>query len=221
MLKMDHVSYGYKGKKGHIDKLILQELTLEFKQGALYAVCGDSGIGKSTTLALLGGLEKPVSGKILVDGNDIRDIGYARLRREYISFIFQNYHLFNYLTAVENTLMPLSKKNNIGGKNQAISILESLGICCEEQNRPIFKLSGGQKQRVAIARALITDAPYILADEPTGNLDKKNAIHIMEILQNLAHKQNKCVVIVTHSDLVKKMSDCRIPLDNLLQKTGD
>lgn len=215
MLKMDHVSYGYKGKRGQIDRLILQELTLEFKPGVLYAVCGDSGIGKSTTLALLGGLEKPVSGKILVDGKDIKDIGYARLRREYISFIFQNYHLFNYMTAVENTLMPLIRQRTLDNKNQAISILQSLGIFHEEQDRPVFKLSGGQKQRVAIARALITDAPYILADEPTGNLDKKNAVHIMEILQSLVHEQNKCIVVVTHSDLVKNMSDCCIPLDNL------
>lgn len=216
MLKMDHVSYGYKGKRGKIERLILQNITLEFKAGVLYAICGDSGIGKSTTLALLGGLEKPVSGEVLVDGNDIRNIGYARLRREYISFIFQNYHLFNYMTAVENTLMPLSKKNNRDNKKQAISILQSLGISHEELYRPVFKLSGGQKQRVAIARALITDAPYILADEPTGNLDKKNAVHIMEILQSLAHKQNKCIVVVTHSDLVKSMSDSCIALDNLV-----
>lgn len=216
MLKMDHVSYGYKGKRGKIERLILQDITLEFEAGVLYAICGDSGIGKSTTLALLGGLEMPISGEILVDDDDIRNIGYARLRREYISFIFQNYHLFNYMTAVENTLMPLTQKRNRDNTDQAISILQSLGISHEELYRPVFKLSGGQKQRVAIARALITDAPYILADEPTGNLDKKNAIHIMEILQSLAHKKNKCIVVVTHSDLVKNMSDSCIVLDNLL-----
>lgn len=214
MLKMDCVSFGYKNKRRKVDTLVIENLTLEFTPGKVYSIYGDSGLGKSTCLALLGGLEQPLSGRILLDGVDIKDIGYNRLRRDFVSFIFQDYHLFSYMNAIENTIMSLSSKRTVELCNieRAKTILTSLGLDERDQNRPISKLSGGQKQRVAIARALITDSTYILADEPTGNLDKENTINILEILQHLAHNEKKCVIIVTHSERVKKMSDCCIPL---------
>ena len=215
MLIMEHVSYGYKNKKKKIEKMIIEDMSWEFKPGVLYCIYGESGVGKTTLLSLLGGLESPTTGKILLDGTDIKEVGYNTLRRKYVTYIFQDYHLFPYMTGIENVMVAMeeNKKNKKVQKEKAIELLEALGIEKSEMERKVTKLSGGQKQRVAIARALATNAQYILADEPTGNLDTKNTDNIISILKELVQKENKCVIVVTHSNKVKKQSDICIDLD--------
>lgn len=215
MLKMEHVSFQYYSKKTKSSKPVIKDLSLDFEVGKLYTIYGESGIGKTTCLALLGGLEKPTEGKITLDGTDIAQIGYNTLRQKYVSYIFQNYYLFPYMNAVENVMMamPSKKSEKNSNINTIHELLDKLSIPSEDRNRPVFQLSGGQQQRIAIARALSSGATYILADEPTGNLDEKNSDNIMHILRQLVD-EGKCVIVVTHSERVKQMSDVCISLEN-------
>lgn len=158
-----------------------------------------SGCGKTTLLSLIGGLESPTDGKILFEGNDIAQIGLANHRKKHVSFIFQAYNLIDYMNPLENVRLTT--------KQPAYPFLERLGITKEEAKRNVLKLSGGQQQRVAIARALASEAPVILADEPTGNLDEDTSQNITEILKEAAHQINKCVVVVTHSSELAKQAD--------------
>ena len=153
----------------------------------MYAILGPSGCGKTTLLSLLGGLDSPTSGAILFEGKDVAQTGLAGHRKKNVSFIFQSYNLIDYMTPQENVRL-ISKK-------PAFPFLERLGLTKEETRRNVLKLSGGQQQRVAIARALASEAPVILADEPTGNLDEETAQDITEILKESAHQMNKCVVV--------------------------
>lgn len=217
MLSMEQVSFSYPRGRKQGERSVFSNLSLKFQPGTVYGLYGPSGVGKTTCLALLGGLEQPTSGRILLDGTNIQDIGGNKLRREQVAFIFQEFHLFSYMTAVENVMMAVNGNRGVRMQKQqrAKEILTELQIPKEDQVRPISRLSGGQKQRVAIARALITDATYILADEPTGNLDRENTELIMGILKRLASEQNKCVIIVTHSDRVKQICDQIIRLEDL------
>ena len=165
----------------------------------MYAILGPSGCGKTTLLSLLGGLDSPTSGSILFEGKDIAQSGLARHRKKNVSFIFQSYNLIDYMTPQENVRLISPKP--------AFPFLERLGLTKEEARRNVLKLSGGQQQRVAIARALASEAPVILADEPTGNLDEETAQDITEILKESAHQMNKCVVVVTHSNELAKQAD--------------
>lgn len=184
MLEMINVSYAYKSKKEIVH--VLDKVTYRFEIGEMYGIFGPSGSGKTTCLSLLAGLEKPDEGEILLDGENIQNIGGRKLRQNSISLVFQDYQLFDYMTSLENVMV---------------------GLDDSQITRKVTELSGGQQQRVAIARALITDAKYILADEPTGNLDKENRRKIVELLQQIAHEQDRCVIVVTHSDYVKKKCD--------------
>lgn len=148
---------------------------------------------------MLGGLESATSGSILYEGENIEKIGLSLHRKKNIAFIFQNYNLIDYLTPKENV--------SLTSKLPPQPILEKVGLTEEESKRNVLKLSGGQQQRVAIARALASDAPVILADEPTGNLDENTAQEIMELLKECAHQMNKCVVLVTHSNELAKEAD--------------
>ena len=209
MLEMKEVTYSYRTKKRIVP--VLRKRSFRFEKGKMYALFGPSGSGKTTCLSLLGGLEEPDFGKVLLDGTDIKEIGQEKLRREHVSYIFQDYQLFPYMTALENVMVAerishgKSKKSAM--KERCSGFLAQLGLTQAEMNRRVTGLSGGQQQRVAIARALVTDAEYILADEPTGNLDKDNAAKIVEILEGIAHEQDRCVIIVTHSEYVKKQCD--------------
>lgn len=211
MLIMDQVSYSYKTPGGKYQVPVLSQLSLEFRPGTFYTLYGPSGAGKTTCLSLLGGLDTPTSGIITLDGVDIQKIGYNKLRKRYVSYVFQDFHLFTYMTAVENVMLAMRisgiKESKNSMKKKAYSLLRSLGISEEEMNRVVTKLSGGQQQRVAMARALSTDAQYILADEPTGNLDKENTQVIIRLLRELVEEQGKCVIAVTHSERVKDQSD--------------
>ncbi len=194
MLELKNVSYAY--EKG---KAVLQNVSAELETGKMYAILGPSGSGKTTLLSLLGGLDVPTQGSVLFDGEDITAKGLEHHRRNHISLIFQSYNLIDYMTPVENV--------RLTAKLDAAPILERLGLEQDEITRNVLKLSGGQQQRVAIARALASDAPVILADEPTGNLDADTAEEITAILKESAHAFGKCVVVVTHSGEVAKQAD--------------
>ena len=193
-LELKHVSYAY--EKG---KAVLQNVSAELETGKMYAILGPSGSGKTTLLSLLGGLDVPTQGGVLFDGEDIVAKDLKHHRRNHISLIFQSYNLIDYMTPVENV--------RLTAKLDAAPILERLGLEQDEITRNVLKLSGGQQQRVAIARALASDAPVILADEPTGNLDADTAEEITAILKESAHAFGKCVVVVTHSGEVAKQAD--------------
>ena len=193
-LELKNVSYAY--EKG---KAVLQNVSAELETGKMYAILGPSGSGKTTLLSLLGGLDVPTQGKILFDGEDIAAKGLEHHRRNHISLIFQSYNLIDYMTPIENV--------RLTAKLDAASILERLGLKQDEIIRNVLKLSGGQQQRVAIARALASDAPVILADEPTGNLDAGTAEEITAVLKESAHAFGKCVVVVTHDREVAKQAD--------------
>ena len=193
-LELKNVSYAY--EKG---KAVLQNVSAELETGKMYAILGPSGSGKTTLLSLLGGLDVPKQGNVLFDGEDITAKGLEHHRRNHISLIFQSYNLIDYMTPIENV--------RLTAKLDAAPILERLGLEQDEITRNVLKLSGGQQQRVAIARALASDAPVILADEPTGNLDADTAEEITAILKESAHVFGKCVVVVTHSGEVAKQAD--------------
>ena len=188
------MKYSYNDKQG-----VLKGISGQLELGKIYAILGPSGCGKTTLLSLLGGLDSPTSGQILFDGQDIAKKGLSYHRKNNISFIFQAYNLIDYLTPAENVALT----SNL----PPLPLLERLGLTKEEAKRNVLKLSGGQQQRVAIARALASEAPVILADEPTGNLDEDTAQDIIDILKESAHQMNKCVVVVTHSNELAKQAD--------------
>lgn len=203
ILQAKDVSYSYKSKRG---TQVLKGVNADFSEGMLYAVLGESGSGKTTFLSLLAGLDVPTSGNILYQDEVLSAKSLHIYRRKYASLVFQNYNLIDYLTAKENVML--------GGYHAPVPLLEMVGIAAADQNRNVLKLSGGQQQRVAIARALASDAKILLADEPTGNLDSQTSQEIVDILKSCAHKQNKCVIVVTHSleladnaDVVLQMKD--------------
>lgn len=207
MIMLENVSFTYPGRKG---KKAIENISLEFKENRFYAIYGPSGSGKTTILSLLGGLDVPSKGYVKMDEKNIKEIG-KELRRNYVSYIFQDYKLFGYMNALENVLVALSiskpRLNKEAARSVAVEKLRELGLTSDEIYRKVSRLSGGQQQRVAIARALVTDATYILADEPTGNLDDENTEHIIKILRTLVDVYHKCVVVVTHSEQVRNAVD--------------
>lgn len=193
-LALKNIYYAYgKGKD------ILSNVNAELETGKLYAILGPSGSGKTTLLALLGGLDTPTKGEVLFDGEEITAKDLSLHRKNHISLIFQSYNLIDYMTPLENV--------RLTARLDAEPILERLGLEKDEISRNVLKLSGGQQQRVAIARALASDAPVILADEPTGNLDADTAAEITAVLKESAHSFGKCVVVVTHSGEVARQAD--------------
>ena len=207
ILEIKNVTYNYSNS----NEKVLSSVNQKFEIGKFYAIIGKSGAGKSTLLSLLAGLDKPQKGQILFKGNDIEKDGYSNHRKNNISLVFQNYNLIDYLTPLENV--------RLVNKNASETILFELGLDKSQINRNVMKLSGGQQQRVAIARALVSEAPIILADEPTGNLDVYTAGEIIEILKKLAKERNKCVIVVTHSKEVANSADIILELrDRKLKK---
>lgn len=187
-----------------------------FQQGLFYALVGASGSGKTTFLSLLAGLDVPASGTIELDGESTAKMNRDSYRMNHVSVIYQNFNLFQHLTVLENAAYPLyvrkmPKKN--ADKLAAEKLLQ-VGLKAEQFRWLPNMLSGGEQQRVAIARALASGSEIILADEPTGNLDSTNSRNIVDILQKLAHENNRCVIIVTHDaavadavDVVLQMKD--------------
>ena len=205
ILTMQNVSYQYEGAK----KTVLKEINAEFEAGKLYVIMGKSGAGKSTILSLLSGLDTATGGSIQYEGTDLSRTDRDTYRAQDIGVVFQGYNLLLNATALENILlsMHISKSPEKDKKTFALKLLAEIGIDEDTAKRKVLKLSGGEQQRVGIARALAHDPKVIIADEPTGNLDGDTEKSIMDIFTKLAHEQNKCVIIVTHSRQVSKYAD--------------
>lgn len=182
---------------------VLKGISLQITKGEFVSIMGPSGSGKSTLLYILGGLDNPTNGSVLMGGNDIsryNDEKKSVMRRRSIGFIFQFYNLIPNLNVEENILLPvlLDGKNAKDYRKQLHNILEIVGLTDRRKHTP-RELSGGQQQRVAIARALINSPDIIFADEPTGNLDSKTGTEIMTLLKEINHESDKTIVMVTHS----------------------
>lgn len=213
-ITLDNVSYSYRTKYQTVNAV--KEASCEFEQGLLYALVGKSGSGKTTLLSLLAGLEVPESGSVLVDGADLKGMDVDKYRRETASVIYQNYNLFPLLTVIENVMYPMliQKKSKEEAAKRADEVLKRVGLDESYFKRLPAMLSGGEQQRVAIARALAINADIILADEPTGNLDSENTRNIIELLSELAHEENCCVVVITHDQSVAEVADKVYKMDS-------
>lgn len=207
ILKLENVSYRYKDAPK--DSYVFKDINYEFEEGKMYAIKGKSGSGKTTLLSLITGLEKCTEGKILYDGKELKKMNLDRYRNTEIGIVFQSYNLLPRLTAIENIIlsMDISKVNVKNKKQKALELMKSVGLSEEHANRKILKLSGGEQQRIAIARSLSYNPKIIIADEPTGNLDKDTENEILKIFEHLAKDENKCVIIVTHSQNVCDKAD--------------
>jgi putative ABC transport system ATP-binding protein len=178
----------------------LRGVDIHIHEGEFVSITGESGSGKSTLLSILGGIAPPTHGEVVVDSIPIYELPIERLadfRREYIGFVFQQFHLMPYLTAVENVMLPLAITDGGGKKELALASLEQVGLEGKAARLP-SQLSGGEQQRVAIARALVNEPPIILADEPTGNLDTKTGDEVFSTLEEL-NRGGQTVIIVTHN----------------------
>ena len=184
-------------------------VSCEFHQGQVYAIVGSSGSGKTTFLSLLAGLDVPTSGSIELDGRSTSEIDRDEYRLNHVSVIYQNFNLFQHLTVLENAAYPLYVRKIAAKEADALARekLRQVGLKEDQFKRLPNMLSGGEQQRVAIARALASGSEIILADEPTGNLDSTNSRNIVEILRQLAHENNRCVIIVTHDPAVAEAAD--------------
>ena len=201
-------------KMGDVVTSVLHDISLHIEQGEFVSIMGPSGSGKSTLLYILGGLDNPTAGSVLMNGKDISKFDDNRksvMRRRNIGFVFQFYNLIPNLNVEENILLPvlLDGKNMKSYKKELNNILEIVGLSNRRTHTP-RELSGGQQQRVAIARALINSPEILFADEPTGNLDSKTGIEIMELLREINQENNKTIVMVTHSANAAQYSSRRI-----------
>lgn len=204
ILSVQNVNYRYSDAPK--DEYVLKDINYDFYLGKTYAIRGKSGSGKTTLLSLISGLEKKYEGNIFYKDKPLKKMDLDLYRNTDIGIVFQSYNLLPSLTAIENIIlsMDISKVKVKDKKEKALELMESVGLNESLAKRRILKLSGGEQQRVAIARSLSYNPNIIIADEPTGNLDKETEDEILKILTNLAHKENKCVIIVTHS---KNVSD--------------
>lgn len=187
----------------------LKDANLKINKGEFVAIIGPSGSGKSTFLHLVGGLERPSSGTIKVDGKDIcclSDKRLAKYRRQKVGFVFQQYNLIPVLNVKENIELPLKLDNKKVDEEYIEDIINLLGLS-ERKNHLQNQLSGGQQQRVAIARALSAKPSIILADEPTGNLDSKTTEEVMDLLKNSIKKYNQTLIIITHNENIARKAD--------------
>ena len=207
VLSLKDVGYHYNDAKE--DDFVLKNISYEFCEGKVYAIKGRSGTGKTTLLSLMSGLERPTTGTIIYNEKDLSKMNLDKYRNSEIGIVFQGYNLLPHLTASENIILSM----DIAGikvenkKKLAIDLMKKVGLKESYASRKVLKLSGGEQQRVAIARSLSYNPKLILADEPTGNLDKETENEIMQIFKDLAHKENKCVIIVTHSPNICEQVD--------------
>ena len=201
-LTIENLSYSY--INGDHTQKVLNDINTKFESGKVYAIVGESGSGKTTFLSLISALDKLQDGDIKYNNKSLRKISGQEFRLKYVNIVFQSYNLIKYMTAAENVEIASDFDNR---KTDPYNYLSRVGITPEEGKRLVGKLSGGQQQRVAIARALASNSPIIMADEPTGNLDEDTEEKIIDIFRDLAHKDNKIVIIVTHSRQVAQKAD--------------
>ena len=217
LLKTENLSFSYQNKFQTVHAV--KNVTCAFEQGKCYAIVGKSGSGKTTLLSLLAGLELPTEGKVLFEERTTAEMDCDQYRRDHAAVIYQSYNLFPLLTAEENVMYPLKLKKMASSEAKTTSHrqLAAVGIQPDQFRRYPGQLSGGEQQRVAIARALAAGNQIILADEPTGNLDITNGEQVVEILLNLAHEENRCVIVITHDlEIASQMDEVWMMRDGML-----
>ncbi len=201
---------------GESEVRALDGVDLKVEKGEFVAVVGTSGSGKSTLLHMLGGLDRPTSGTVTVDGKDIfslKDEALTIFRRRKIGFVFQNYNLVPVLNVYENIVLPVQLDGNEPNKKYIDSIIDMLGLSAKLKNLP-NNLSGGQQQRVAIARALAAKPAIILADEPTGNLDSRISQDVLSLLKISSQKLAQTIVMITHNEEIAQLADRIIRIED-------
>jgi putative ABC transport system ATP-binding protein len=216
VLELKNVEKIYDSSEVHVRAV--DNVSLDFSEAEFAAIVGPSGSGKTTLLNLIGGLDMPTSGKIFIDGTDLSGLKSSKLidfRMRNIGFVFQAYNLIPVLTAKENVefIMSLQKWNEKERDERTFELLKAVGLSERANSRP-SKLSGGQQQRVAVARALASKPRFVLADEPTANLDSKSATTLLEIMEKLNHEEKITFIFSTHDPRVVKMAHRVITLED-------
>ncbi len=210
VLEARNITKSFTDGKSTVD--VIRGLSLQVKAGEFVSIVGSSGSGKSTLLHVLGGLERPSSGEVFINGSRFDTLGEAErgyVRNEHLGFVYQFHHLLPEFSALENVAMPLMlrKSSNFKEvKQQAEYLLERVGLSHRLTHKP-GELSGGERQRVALARALVAKPKLMMADEPTGNLDRKTAVKIFELLSELRKEFNMAMLIVTHDEYLAQSAD--------------
>ena len=203
---------------GSLKVEVLRNIDFQVASGEGIGIIGASGSGKSTLLHILGGLDKPTSGEVKIQGqglNSLSQVAIGQLRNRHLGFVYQFHHLLPEFSALENVMMPLlvARKSRAEAQAAAADILEKVGLGSRMTHRP-GELSGGERQRAAIARALVTKPDCLLADEPTGNLDRKNATHALEMMLELKHELGTALIVVTHDEQLAKRFDRVLTMDD-------
>ena len=214
MLKVENLKRYY--KTNDVEVRALDGVSFEVKNGEFISIIGASGSGKSTLLHLLGGLDYPTSGKVLIDGTDIyglKDDERTIFRRRNIGFVFQAYNLLPMLNVYENIIIPFGLDGDAVDKKYVDSVIDILEISDQKYKMP-NELSGGQQQRVAIARALVTKPSLILADEPTGNLDSKSSSQVVYLLKKINKELGNTILMITHDDAVAQAAEKTLRIED-------
>lgn len=209
----DLVKYYYVGE--NVVKAV-DHTDLEIERGKFTAIVGRSGSGKSTLLQIMGGLDRPDSGEVIVDGKNLFELkgnSLAVFRRKKIGFIFQDFNLIPSLNVWENVVLPMGLDGRKVNRDEVMKTLEQIGLGDKMEAMP-NTLSGGQKQRVAIARALVSSPAIILADEPTGNLDSKTELEVMALLKKCVNDYNQTLVMITHDESIAQMADVVVVIED-------
>lgn len=212
IIKIQNVKFSYKNKYQVVEAL--KGVSCTFETGKVYAIYGESGSGKSTLLSLMAGLDMADEGSILIEGNNIQEMNRDEYRKNKVAMIYQSFHLFPLLNALENVMYPLEMKgvDRKRARELAVGYLTEVGLAESIFTQYPKMMSGGQQQRVAIARAIANGGKILLADEPTGNLDSENESHIVQLLKALSYEKGYLVVIVTHNPEIVKQCDVKIKM---------
>lgn len=205
MLRTEQLGFWYQNP----EEALYEDVNLSFETGKMYAILGASGSGKTTFLSLISGLDQQKEGKVYYEEQSLAKIGLRNYRKNDVSIIFQAYNLLPYLSAVDNVIVAteISNAKHKEYRRIALERLARVGIDETLAKKQVTKLSGGQQQRVAIVRAICCEHQLIVADEPTGNLDEVSSQEIVHLFQEIAHEQNRCIIIVTHELEVAKSCD--------------